>query len=164
MESNVYSAPESELGNEPNTEAELASRWSRLFASIIDSLILAVLIVPAFFLVGLYDTMIETGETSFFENILIAVVSTVIFVLVNGKILLRDGQTWGKKALKIKIVSTDSSMASNQAIFKRYGFYLVVQHVPFIGPFINLVNVLFIFSSEKQCLHDRIADTKVVDC
>jgi uncharacterized RDD family membrane protein YckC len=34
--------------------------------------------------------------------------------------------------------------------------------IPVIGPYLSLVDVVFIFGSERRCIHDRLAGTKVV--
>jgi hypothetical protein len=34
--------------------------------------------------------------------------------------------------------------------------------VPLIGPFFSLADALFIFGEPRRCIHDYIADTKVV--
>ena len=36
-------------------------------------------------------------------------------------------------------------------------------HIPIVGGFVGLIDALFIFGSEKRCLHDYIAGTIVVD-
>ena len=75
-----------------------------------------------------------------------------------------NGQTVGKKLLKIKIVRSDGTAADFQRIvvFRLLPVYLV-QLVPVIGGFIGLLDVLFIFRSSRQCIHDQIADTIVIN-
>jgi hypothetical protein len=35
--------------------------------------------------------------------------------------------------------------------------------IPFLGNFIALVDALAIFTSERRCLHDLVANTKVIE-
>ena len=35
--------------------------------------------------------------------------------------------------------------------------------VPWLGRYLRLLDVLFIFRDDKRCVHDIIADTKVVE-
>lgn len=39
-----------------------------------------------------------------------------------------------------------------------------IGRIPLAGPIFKLVNALFIFGEERQCLHDKLAGTKVLDC
>jgi uncharacterized RDD family membrane protein YckC len=61
--------------------------------------------------------------------------------------------------LGIKVVRTDGSPASVGRIFWLRN---VVNGLIGIVPLYGLVDVLFIFSESRQCLHDKIADTAVV--
>jgi uncharacterized RDD family membrane protein YckC len=45
---------------------------------------------------------------------------------------------------------------------KRYAFYFFAPLVPVFGQILNMVNIVFIFSESKRCLHDRIGGTIVV--
>jgi len=47
-------------------------------------------------------------------------------------------------------------------LIKRYVLYMGLGLVPVVGSFLSIINVLFIFSSSKRCLHDRFANTRVV--
>jgi hypothetical protein len=39
----------------------------------------------------------------------------------------------------------------------------IVSAVPVVGPVLVLADALWIFRADRRCLHDRIADTVVVD-
>jgi uncharacterized RDD family membrane protein YckC len=76
---------------------------------------------------------------------------------------VRDGQTIGKKAVKIRIVRTDGSRASGgRLVGARVLVPGLLGAVPVVGVFFGFVNILFIFRQDQRCLHDHIADTKVV--
>lgn len=139
----------------------LSTRIQRLLASIIDGLSLLVVVLPLIY-------FIETPSTN--DNILdlllyglfINIVGIAFFLLINYKFLVNDGQTIGKKILKIKIVNLEGEVPSKKSLLMRYGTYFLLQNIPFIGNFLNLLNILFIFGKEKRCGHDYIAKTVVI--
>ncbi len=144
---------------------ELARRFTRLAAQILDGLIYGAAV-----LVGMLPLMIFGGAaTPPNEDTLVAVflglmllAGGAIFV-VNLYFLHRDGQTLGKKALKIRIVRTNDDRATLGRIFAlRMLVPGVIGAVPIVGPFFSLADVLFIFGDQRRCIHDYLADTKVV--
>jgi len=42
------------------------------------------------------------------------------------------------------------------------GIFLIGM-IPVVGSFYGLIDPLFIFGDERRCLHDMIADTKVIE-
>lgn len=163
MEDNNFKAPEAELVVETNQEYRLASRWSRLVASIVDSIVMMIFIIPLMFFTGAFDDIMAGGEPSLMYNLVVGIVGVIIFVAINGHFLISSGQTVGKKLLNIRIVTDQGKHADFGVLVARYAFYLGVPLIPVIGGIINLVNILFIFNSTKQCLHDQVAGTYVID-
>lgn len=165
MENNVYQAPEADLGVKTSQDQiELASRWARLGAAIIDGIILALLLAPIQYFAGMYDMEENVG---IFDNLgqgfLMGLLGVLIFAVINGKLLLNCGQTVGKKLLGIQIVDeTKVEQATNNQIVKRYATYFGLSIVPVIGGLLSLMNVLFIFNTNKQCVHDLAAKTIVI--
>lgn len=164
MEEERYAAPSSDLVNSPldSEEEQLASRWSRLWASLLDVLTILPFTLLITYLTGGFNRFSEGMEPSFTYSLMISVLGILIFLAIHGSLMFKDGQTWGKKALRIKIVMLDGAPVNVKALAKRYGFFWLVPQIPIIGQFINLVNILFVFSKAKRCLHDYLGDTKVV--
>ncbi|MFT6268294.1 MAG: putative RDD family membrane protein YckC [Alphaproteobacteria bacterium] len=162
MENNVYQAPESELNNNDPQNAELAGRWARLGASLIDTIIMLIILIPIMLLsVGFTEERSFVGELV--VNLIFGILGVVIFFLINGKLLFSSGQTIGKKMLGLGIISRETSQVpSKNVLIKRYGLYFGLGYVPVIGGILSLVNVCFIFGHDKTCLHDRFADTVVI--
>ena len=119
MSENPYTTPETspELTqfDQDVHPSELASRWARLGASIIDGIIIMIIIIPIFFLIFMFFLNSESSTVGFFEalaasgnDIIINVVSTIIgilvYLVVNGYFMVRNGQTLGKKALGIRVI------------------------------------------------------------
>ncbi len=164
MENNIYSPPESNLETEKDSEHEvsLASRWSRLGASLIDTITIMPILLPLMYFTGGFDGIAEGKQPSMTYSLVFGLVGIVIFMLIHGYFLISNGQTLGKKALNIKIVTIDDQHAGISTLAKRYGFYWFIPQIPVIGQIINMVNVLFIFGKSKRCIHDLVGGTKVV--
>lgn len=166
MEDNNFKAPEAELLTEDNDSGpELASRWARLWGSLIDGLIMLVILVPIMFFTGFF-AMIQSGtEPSFLFNILMLLVSVCVFLAFNFNLLKNQGQTIGKKVMGTKIVGINNEKAlMEDHILKRYLTYFLPGQIPIIGSIFSLINLLFIFGPEKRCIHDLAGKTKVVKC
>lgn len=169
---NLYSAPESEV-EVKNSEGfdwqrELASRWTRLGAYILDSLFFVVLMIPLFFM-GFGAAFM--GEADSFSGSLYGAtffltfgISMLIGLGVQCYLLYKYSQTLGKRMVNIKIVRTDGSRANfPRLFFLRMVLPQIVYQIPMVGGILALINALFIFGQKKQCIHDLVADTYVID-
>jgi uncharacterized RDD family membrane protein YckC len=131
-----------------------------LAARLLDALIIfgvtVVTIIPA-------AMLIEGSPNA--GAVLIGVATLILLGLLiyNLVLLAREGQTLGKRALKIRIVRSDGDRVTlGRLIGLRWLPLAVVGAVPIVGPILGLVNALFIFREDQRCLHDHFADTKVV--
>ena len=157
--------------NLENGENELASRWVRLFAYIIDMIIIQLiaflftyLLYGKSYIGALYFQMEENGIDTYSElNIfLLGFLGVVLFVILNIKLLFSRGQTIGKYILKIKIVNEYYELPNKTTLVIRYLVYFI-SIIPFIGGIFSLIDSIFIFfNKQKQCLHDLAAKTYVV--
>lgn len=142
---------------------ELATRWQRFLASMLDGVIIMAIIAPAMILTGGFDDVSSGGQPSLGYSMLMAAIGMAGFVLLNGKLLATSGQTIGKKALGIKIVDTNGNLPSvKQHLLKRYAVYFLPGQIPIAGGLFSTINILFIFGKQKRCIHDNIGDTMVV--
>ncbi len=170
-EFNPYAAPKSVVLTAPVAESELplASRWYRVVASFLDSLILMVVLMPAQFLAGTYqkEAARQAAGGSMFafnpESLLWSAAGLALLIGINWNFLL-NGQTIGKKVLKIRIDRIEGGPCARARIITHR---MIVVHVLYLIPLINflfmIVDCLMIFRSNKRTLHDEIAGTKVVD-
>ena len=86
-----------------------------------------------------------------------------MYVVVNGYLLAKNGQSVGKKMLDIKIVRTDRSRASFvRLVGVRALFENALLLIPVVDIWLWIINVLFIFRRSRKCLHDTAADTVVI--
>ncbi len=167
--SDPYQTPESDLTGQPEAgyggpidHSTLASRGARLGASLLDTIIMLAIMIPLLWLVGYWSRAL-TADVSLLETLFWATVSLGIWAAVNGSFLIRRGQTIGKMALDIQIVSAQSGelLPLQELVLRRMAPFTYAAQLPFVGPFAGLVNVLFIFRSDKRCVHDFLAGTIV---
>ena len=122
-------------------------------------------------LAGLAGTLALAGSASinfmYFATELVpalalslAVLGLVIYQLM---MLHRQGQTIGKRAMKVRIVRTDGSHCGiGRLIALRWLVPALIGAIPLVGGLFSLLDPLMIFRENRLCLHDNIADTKVV--
>jgi uncharacterized RDD family membrane protein YckC len=146
-------------------DSRLASRGRRLAATLIDAVL-----VPSLTIVLIMITDIVEDADDYLNNmwmlwVLLLAISS--YLLLNGYLLWRNGQTLGKRLLGIAIVSTDSDNAVSAApiwkliCIRALFFPLLFALLP---PFIllALIDQLFIFSKSRRCLHDLASGTIVI--
>ncbi|MCB5911873.1 RDD family protein [Streptomyces pinistramenti] len=143
----------------------LAGRGRRLLARIIDALIIGVpmtLIMNA--IVGWVDyTSTSNAETS--KQATVSGVTMLVYLVYEGLMLTRRGQTLGKMAMKIRVAMlSNGSVPTQQAGWLRAAVYTLPEIVPCCGFIFWLVNVLWCTWDKpyQQCLHDKAAKTVVV--
>lgn len=156
-------SPETFVEYEPNL---LASRGKRLAAAVVDVFIFFPLVLLIAQPLGLIDISDPAKMQGFNldQTMQLFIIGQVLFLLVQGYLLHTQGQTIGKKLLKIRIVSLDDELLGiGQLYFVRYLTFSLIAQIPIIGAFISMVNVLFIFGQDRRCLHDRLAGTKVIE-
>ena len=151
------------INDEPN---QLASRGKRLAAAVVDIFIFFPLVILVAQPLGLINIS-EPGEMEGFnleQSIKLFIIGQVLFLLVQGYLLHNQGQTIGKKLLKIRIVCLDDKLFGiGQLYFVRYLTFSLIAQIPIIGALIGIINILFIFGQDRRCLHDRLAGTKVIE-
>jgi uncharacterized RDD family membrane protein YckC len=148
-----------EITSKNNT---LATRWQRLWASLIDSLTIMIITLPLMYFTGMFEMVAEGRQPGAIYNLMIALAGIAFFFAINYKPLITQGQTIGKKLLSIKIVDLEEELPTGKSLLARYAAYFGFGQIPIVGPLVSIVNILFIFGKEKRCGHDYIAKTKVV--
>jgi uncharacterized RDD family membrane protein YckC len=73
------------------------------------------------------------------------------------------GQSLGKKWLGIKIVKMDGTEVDLvSGVILRSWVIGGCTYIPYVGSCVWLLDALWIFGQEQRCLHDHIANTKVI--
>jgi uncharacterized RDD family membrane protein YckC len=153
------------------TTLELASIWRRFVALLLDGLIVGIPlgIILVVYVFSIFDSGIGPSSAEAFQadlvrySLLFALVPNVIYLVYEGMMLQARGQTLGKMALGIKVVTPEGNdISAGQAWgrpFVRMVFYMANM---FFG-LIFLINYLpAFFSKEKKTVHDAMAKTRVI--
>lgn len=123
--------------------------------------------IPGALLCGLGGSFVEneTGNLSTLGIVFIVlgVICLIALLVVNLRLLGRQGQSLGKKWAKVRVVRADGSPASlGRLVGLRYIVNSMIGVIPMVGSVYGLIDILFIFRGDRRCIHDMIADTKVV--
>jgi uncharacterized RDD family membrane protein YckC len=162
MESNPYQAPAAVVADVA-TDAELAGRGTRFAAAFIDGLLMLALVLPLMYFGGYFKAVTSGAQPGFGTQLAWALIGLVVFVLVQAYPLSRTAQTWGKRAMGIKITDLGGGKPPLASLIaRRYVPVQVAAAIPLLGNVLALVNVLFIFRTDRRCVHDLIAGTRVV--
>lgn len=150
--------------------------WNRFGAYLIDIIILAFI----GFILGLFfkDKFVQMGNQSILVGFFISV---IYFGLLNSKIF--NGQTFGKKVLKIKVVNSNFNSLSIQKStlraliytvpyfflnytlpgFTEFSFLSIVIGVVFLTILIILPVHFILNTPTRQAIHDLILNTYVIE-
>ncbi|WP_320034317.1 RDD family protein [Halarcobacter sp.] len=135
-------------------EYEYAGFWVRVAASIIDTIILAMLTLPITMMIY-GDSMWENesfimGPADFLINYVLPALAVILFWLYKSA-------TPGKMILKLKVLNSEDGQALSvgQAIVRYLGYFIAM-----IPLFIGIIWVGF--DKRKQGWHDKLAKTVVV--
>ncbi len=149
-------------------EVEAATRLSRLGAALIDGLILA---LPGIALAVLVPMALVTRSLGSLMLVVPLAGLFLLGVLVAQIVLLvKNGQTIGKKALGIRMITSEGEIPSIWRVFflrwLPFAVAATVVELVFkirgLGNLIYLIDAVLIFQPTRRCLHDLFADTHVV--
>ncbi|MGH8704345.1 MAG: RDD family protein [Burkholderiales bacterium] len=149
---NPYAAPKAAVDDVEPAAFELATRWQRLQAAILDGIVIWIAIMIAA-LAGRED------PTAMGVAVWIGIAAVAA---INLWMVHRYRASIGKKALRIRMVRPDGSEAALWRLILLRGVpQWIVGAVPIIN-ILSLVDVLFIFGRDRRCVHDFIGGTIVV--
>ncbi|MEQ9412012.1 MAG: RDD family protein [Fuerstiella sp.] len=149
-------------------DVQLATRGARFAGAFVDGLIM----LPAAF--GIYVVAFNLGATGVFGTNMLAaqiaggligaVLASLWYLIVNGYLLSTRGQTIGKLTVGTRIVDSETNeiLPLWPLFLKRWVVVQLIAVIPLFGNLFNLANILMIFRSNRKCLHDDIAGTKVI--
>ena len=151
---NPYSSPKASLENAQDAEISYGGFWLRVFASIIDGILIQIVVfVGAFFVV-----MLVIGEGT--EESLQIVANLVGLVISWLYYTLLESSNWqatiGKKTIGLKVTDLQGEQIGFGRANARYWSKILSGLILMIG------FLMVAFTEKKQGLHDRIAKTLVV--
>ncbi len=149
-------------------EVEAATRLSRLGAALVDALLS---FAPLGAILVLLPMVLVTRSMGSLLVVIVLAVGASLAVLITQIVLLvRHGQTIGKKVLGIRMITSEGDTPSIWRVFflRWLPFAVVGAVVEYVlkvkgsGAIIHLLDVLLIFQPTRRCLHDLFADTHVI--
>lgn len=162
---NPYAPPRARVRDmaAPKAEMVMAERSSRLGAAIVDSLIFTAMVyIPIIIGTVLAGAGGDSDAGGVFALIgmLLGLGGFVVWLYMTLKQMGATGQSLAKKYFNIKVVRSDGSQATlSNLIWRRNVLNGLLGIIPLYG----LIDILFIFNENRQCIHDKIADTVVVE-
>lgn len=151
-----------------------AGFWIRLFAYIIDTLLLLILFaIPVIFFKNRFAPekvieRIEIGDMSMLLNISFFLVTILIVIIFSIGYYIVSWSKWGKtlgmKILGIKVVDRDGKNISMGKAFLRWLMgYFLPGIIPYIGIlFYIALGIMIGIDDKKQGWHDKVAGSFVV--
>jgi uncharacterized RDD family membrane protein YckC len=154
----------------PVISAKSAPLLLRLIAFLIDASIILLIFLLLFIL--LYRTAFTLDYRKLFRmdmdyikflHFTLAGIVSIIYFLINGILLYKFGQTVGKKIAGIKITDLKGEVPP---LIKTYVIRFLIPtfifSIPLFGIILWLLDFSFIFGKSRKCIHDYLAETKVV--
>lgn len=164
--SNPFAPPRAIVDDsfEPAAELTDATRGARLRAAFVD--------MAPFFLIGVIAAVAmplfarngkaQAGLGALAIGVVFAL-AFVAYTVYSAILVYRYGQSFGKRMVGIRVVRTDGSrVAFGRFFLLRWLPIGALGAIPTLGSLVSLADSLAIFGNKRRCLHDYIADTRVV--
>ncbi len=139
----------------PNAAPEYAGFWIRVAASLIDTVLIACVIVPP--LVAIYGWSYFAPSTGFVAGVADVLLSWVMPPVIVIAFWLYRQATPGKMLLSLRIVDagTGGALGIGQSVGRYFGYFLST--IP-----LGLGLLWVAFDARKQGWHDKLAGTVVI--
>ena len=164
------------IGGPPPLTAPYAGWWSRVGAALVDMLVMSVpVVVLALVVFGGIGAAFSAGDglgiLTLFVGLITYVAVVLAVVLLYAPLLMRrpgdrNGQTWGKQIVGIRVVRTNGVpmdftwSAIREALVKVLGVGFASAIIPLL-PY--LLDVLWpLWDDENRAVHDFVVNTRVV--
>ena len=139
-----------------------ASIWRRLSAATLDFFVVPIVAL----IIMLISGTLENAEawSNGFPWLRVLLLGVAAYLLLNGLLLWRHGQTLGKWVCKIKVVDHKSGQlpAFWKLIVLRAPFFPLL-HSSLIGFwYLPALDLVLGFRADRRCVHDWVCGTKVV--
>lgn len=163
---NPYAPPTAIVEDIVAVDAELipAGRGTRFGAALLDNVVLSAMVYLPF----LAGSALSSGagmEVAAGVGVLLGFIGFAIWSFFTIKYVRANGQSFGKRALNIKVVRTNGAPVSlARIVFLRNALNSAISAIPVIGVAYGLGDAMAIFREDRRCIHDRLADTIVILC
>ena len=134
----------------------LAEPGVRLVAALWDGLLSVLCFAPC--LIGFVN------EDALWGALAASVVLLLVLSIYQWVLLTQTGQSLGKRWTRIRVVRTNGQPADfvHVVLLRVLVMGMVQGLAGGCGSILGLADVLFIFREDRRCIHDHLADTKVV--
>ncbi|RBP51578.1 RDD family protein [Arenicella xantha] len=157
-DTNPYAiTPQADLGQtstRSGANLRYAGFWIRVAATVIDTIILMLVIMPLMFLVYGGDVLSEGNMSNGFWDVMISYVLPAVAYIV---LWVKIGGTPGKRLLGLRIVneSTLQNLTWGAAIIRYIGY--------FVSMFLLFIGYIWVaFDKKKKGLHDYMGSSIVI--
>ena len=155
----------------------LGGKVERLAAYLIDSLIAFISIIPLvsqFDASLFYDTSINSSTAFSIDSLIentnnstlgIFLILIILQFIIQGYLITTRGQSIGKIVMSLRIVNSidGTNPGFIKAFLVRFILTQIITSIPYIGFIYIFADPLFIFRSDRRCIHDLMANTIVVE-
>ena len=151
----------------------LGGKVERLAAYIIDSLIAFLSMIPLGsqfftavndFSAGSIDSINSlTLENT--NNFTLGIFLIILQFIIQGYLITTRGQSIGKIVMSLRIVNSidGTNPGFIKAFLVRFILTQIITSIPYLGYIYFFADPLFIFRSDRRCIHDLMANTIVVE-
>ncbi|MEU8268088.1 RDD family protein [Sphaerisporangium sp. NPDC049002] len=160
----------------PGVPAPLAEWWERLVARIIDGVIFGIVyailtaILTSIFRPSVADILANPTGSLVLPGLLAGIIAFGAYAAYDYVLHSKDGQTIGKKVMKIRLAALGGGPLDSSLVMKRSAIYpgvMALYGIPVLGwlasLFILVLGVLILIDKPlQQGLHDKLAGTVVV--
>ena len=141
----------------------LAGRGRRLAATLVDAVLVPSLTIILVMLTDVVEDAEDFADNWWMLDVLLLAIAS--YLLLNGRLLLKRGQTIGKWLLGIAITQSNTDKPAsfwNLVLLRAWFFPLLF--LALIPPLtlLPLADLLMIFTKQRRCGHDWLCRTQVV--
>ncbi len=128
-------------------EQPIASIGERIAATLLDTLFIAIFMAVTGFIAGSLNTP---------RMLIIVYIPVALYSILSE--LFMNGQSWGKKILKIKVVKTDGTSVTFMSYFLRW----IIRMIEVLFTLGSVATITIILNQKGQRLGDIAANTTVI--
>lgn len=165
---NPYAAPTTQDNVSSESGPALAPLGSRFSGAFIDGFLTLPAAAGAYFVAFELGKSGALGQNFFVLQLVGGLIGLCIgllwYLILNGYLLAKRGQTIGKLVAKTRIVDAETNqlIPLGPLVLKRFVSFQFIALIPVVGMIIGLINILMIFRENRKCLHDDLAGSKVI--
>lgn len=133
--------------------------------SIVVGLLMVIIIGKLPIIISIFSNTDHVVSTKFIVDIfrygiIFAVIMLIYYIVLP---LLFNGQTFGKKVFKLRVVRENGEELDYKTMFYREGIGRILVNIASLGVSVVVSTIIMILREDKKDLADIMAKTKVID-